>query len=422
MAKGIVHDALLASHHSVRGSMPSVVRTTAAIRPAPAGSTQGVPVVTASASSSAASTGANRFRRPLAALATAALLGGLLTGVGAGTANASPPARTTTMRYISPARCAANKAAGKITFVTGFEYEATVGTIDPVAAQALGYYKDLCLDVAIQAGTGDPGPTAQATAAGTSTISELGGASDVVTTNANGIDTDAIAMYGNTNALVLITMAKTTSLKQLEGETLGYKGSMPPQITAMLTKAGVDTAKVKEVGVGYDPTILPRGQVQALTGYKSNEVPTLEGDGYKIRTWDPGNYGIHGTFNALVANPAFASAHPTAVEDFLRATFKAFSYCQTDINPCLADLGKLTPTGFDKASNLARWKVESKLVTSTFLPGRGIGAESVAQYTPEYKLLLGDKLIPKSINLSKVVTPQYVAAIEHNGKLIWPAP
>jgi hypothetical protein len=66
--------------------------------------------------------------------------------------------------------------------------------------------------------------------------------------------------------------------------------------------------------------------------------------------------------------------------------------------------------------------VESKLVTSTFLPGRGIGAESVAQYTPEYKLLLGDKLIPKSINLSKVVTPQYVAAIEHNGKLIWPAP
>lgn len=342
------------------------------------------------------------------------LLGGLLSTALASPASASP--------LISPARCAANRAAGRITFITGFEYEATVGTIDPVAAQAQGYFKDLCLDVSIKPGTGNPSPSAQAVAAGRATIAELGGASDVITTNANGIDTKAIAMYGNVNAIVLITMRNITNLRQLEGKTLGYKGAMPPQITAMLEKAGVNLRKVREVGVGYDPTILPRGQVQALTGYKSNEVATLEADHYKIRTWDPGSFGIKGTFNSFVANPKFAAAHPTAVEDFLRASFKAYAFCERSASVCMSDLAKVSQAGFDTASNLARWRVESQLVNRHLLPGKGLGAESVAQYTPELNLLRADKLIPENVNLSKVVAPQYVSAIERGTKLIWPAP
>lgn len=364
-------------------------------------------------------------RRPawltvLVALVTLTLSGaaaGLLVAPAAGAA----PARKATP-LISAARCAKNKAAGKITFITGFEYEATVGTIDPVVAAAKGYFSDLCLNVAIKPGSGDTTTAAQAVAAGTATVAELGGASDVITTNANGIHTDAIAMYGNVNAIVLITGQSITNLKQLEGKTLGYKGAMPPQITAMLLKAGVNVKKVREVGVGYDPTILPRGQVQALTGYKSNEVVTLEGDGYKIRTWDPGSFGIKGTFNSFVANPAFAKAHPTAVEDFLRASFKAYAFCTHSPAACMNDLAKASPVGFDKKSNLTRWKAESGLVDHHLLAGKGLGAESVAQYTPELKLLLGAKLIPHTVNLSKVVTPRFVAAIEHGGKLVWPAP
>lgn len=348
------------------------------------------------------------------------MLGGLLGTAPSAPASASPAIGASPM--IGGARCAANRAAGRITFITGFEYEATVGTIDPVAAQALGYYRDLCLDVSIKPGTGNPSPAAQAVAAGRATIAELGGASDVITTNANGIDTDAIAMYGNVNAIELITMRNITNLRQLEGKTLGYKGSMPPEITAMLEKAGVDLRKVREVGVGYDPTILPRGQVQALTGYKSNEVPTLEADHYKIRTWDPDSFGIKGTFNALVANPKFATTHPTAVEDFLRATFKAYEFCERSASVCLADLAKVSQAGFDTASNRARFRIESQLVDRHLLPGKGLGAESVAQYTPELKLLRADKLIPETVDLSKVVTPRFVAAIERGSKLIWPAP
>jgi ABC-type nitrate/sulfonate/bicarbonate transport system substrate-binding protein len=359
-------------------------------------------------------------RRLLAGASVLAILG--LVAAATPAAAGARTGTTDAAHDISPSRCSANRAAGRITFVTGFEYDATVGTIDPVAAAAQGYFADLCLHVSIKPGSGNPTPTAQAVAAGTATIGEVGGASDVITTSAGGIRTDAIAMYGNVNAITLITLRSITNLKQLEGKTLGYKGSMPPEITAMLTRAGVDLHKVREVGVGYDPTILPRGQVQALTGYKSNEVPTLEADGYKIRSWAPDSYGIKGTFNALVANPSFARRHPTAVEDFLRASFEAYGYCQSHAATCLADEAKVEGAGYDLASNRREWQIERALVDHSLLPGRGLGAETVAQFRPELQLLVAFRVIRHSVDLSRIVTPGFVAAIERHGKLIWPAP
>ena len=49
-------------------------------------------------------------------------------------------------------RCAANEAAGTITFLTGFDYAATSSIIDVITADGAGYYDDLCLDVEIRPG------------------------------------------------------------------------------------------------------------------------------------------------------------------------------------------------------------------------------------------------------------------------------
>ena len=48
-------------------------------------------------------------------------------------------------------RCAANEAAGTITYLSGFDFAATASIIDVVVADAAGYYEDLCLDVELTA-------------------------------------------------------------------------------------------------------------------------------------------------------------------------------------------------------------------------------------------------------------------------------
>ncbi|MGC8628210.1 MAG: ABC transporter substrate-binding protein [Acidimicrobiales bacterium] len=320
---------------------------------------------------------------------------------------------------VSPARCRANHDAGTITYLTGFGWQSSVGILDPVAAEAQGFYSQLCLQVLLKPGNGDPTSTSQLVAAGRATVGELGSASDAITAAAGGIPVDAVATYGNMTASTLLTMPSITNLRQLDGKTIGYKGAMPPIITAMLEKAGVNMKSLKEVAVGYDPTILPRGQVQGLTAYKSNEPLQLEDDGYKIREWDPTSFGFRGTFNVLDVNRAWADAHTTTLEDFLRATFHAFYWCLSHGPTCINDAAS-HQAGYDVHQNLQRWRVESQEVTSTLVPGHGVGFEDQAQWQPEYHLLLADHLIARPVKLATVMDAAYVNAIYRGNTLQWP--
>ena len=341
----------------------------------------------------------------------------------AGTVGPESSASATTggTTLVSSSRCAANRAAGTITYLTGFGWQASVGILDPIAAQAEGFYSDMCLRVDLKPGNGDPTSSSQLVAAGRATVTELGSPSDAITAVAGGIPVDAVATYGNTTASTLLTMSSVTNLRQLDGKTIGYKGAMPPIITAMLEKAGVNVRSLKEVSVGYDPTILPRGQVQGLTAYKSNEPIELKDDGYKFREWDPDSFGLRGAFNVFDVNRAWATAHPQAMQDFLRATFEAFHYCLSHATACVNDAARYQ-TGYLVRQNVQRWQVESGEVDNTLLAGHGVGYEDQAQWEPEYRLLLADHLIKHPVQLSGIINATYVDAIYDGASLIWPGP
>ncbi len=362
---------------------------------------------------------ARRRRRRPGSLIGAVLAAGVLSGLLVGSASASTATGGNTL--VSSARCAANRAAGTITYLTGFGWQASVGILDPIAADALGYYSAMCLRVQLKPGNGDPTSSGQLVAAGRATVTELGSPSDAITAAAGGIPIDAVATYGNTTASTLLTMPSVTNLRQLDGKTIGYKGAMPPIITAMLEKAGVNLRSVKEVSVGYDPTILPRGQVQALTAYKSNEPIQLKDDGYKFHEWDPGSFGLNGAFNVFDANRTWADAHPGAMEDFLRATFEAYHYCLSHVSTCVQEAARYQ-AGYPVHQNIQRWQLETGEVDGTLLPGHGVGYEDQAQWEPEYKILLADHLIKHPVSLATIINPAYIAAIYHGPALIWPGP
>lgn len=325
------------------------------------------------------------------------------------------------MTGISAARCAENKAAGKITFLTPFQYAASVGILDVLAAQQQGYFKALCLNIDIKPG----GVNAALVSSGKAQLGGVGGPSDAITAAANGAKIVGISTYGNTSAIELLTLANSgiNTLKDFEGKTLGYKGAMPPLLEAMFVKAGVSNSKIREISVGYDPTILPKGQVNALVAYKSNEQLTLQGMGVKLKIWDPETYGLKSAFNTQIANKAFAQAHPTAIEDFLRASYAGFAYSNgsnAQLQTVLAYAAELTGGGnYDIKASTLRWQAESKLVTSTLLAGHGVGWETTAQWTPELGYLQQFKLISKPVDLTTLIDNSYNQAI-YNGTVLKP--
>ncbi|WP_432545975.1 ABC transporter substrate-binding protein [Kineococcus sp. SYSU DK004] len=355
-----------------------------------------------------------------AALLLAACGGG---GGGEGDGGAPPAERAEQGSAVGEERCAANREAGTVTYVTGYQFQASASILDPVAAEALGYFDAVCLDVQLQPGTGETAQNAQLVAAGTAQVSSIAGNADVLVNVANGVDVTAVATFGHVPVATLMTGPEVTSLGQLEGTTLGHKGALPVTIEAMLRADGVDVDRVTQVVVGYDPTVLVRGQVQSLTGYKSNEPLTLAELGEEVVQWDPEDYGVPGSIATTIVNPAFLAEHRTAVEDFLRAQLRAYSYCEENAAECVGYAAERAQAGYDEEHNAAVWEVESGLVDSSLPDGQPLGTldEELMRTEAEFLVQMGQ--IPAAPDPASFTDPDVVPALyDGAGELVWPVP
>ncbi|MFF5083176.1 ABC transporter substrate-binding protein [Actinoplanes sp. NPDC000266] len=323
---------------------------------------------------------------------------------------------------ISADRCAKNKAAGKITYLSGYQWQASASILEYAAAKKLGYFDAVCLDVTMQPGTGDTSQNTKLLASGKVTVSPVS-QQDVLSANANGIKVTGVSSYSNVGLEVLMTKNDVTDLKQLDGTTLGQKGAMPIGVQAMLVQTGADFGSVKQVTVGYDPSVLTRGQVKSLTGFISNEPNQLKAAGTPVTVWRPYDYKVPGSLGAMAVNPDFAAKNPEAVQDFLRAGLHAFEYCEDNAEECVKAAAELTGAGYDEKQNLAVWQTEDKVVRDSLKPGAALGAIDTANVTALAEML--NKYTKTSITPEQAASEfdsSYVSAIYQGDKLIWPAP
>ncbi|MCY9787069.1 ABC transporter substrate-binding protein [Nocardiopsis sp. EMB25] len=320
-------------------------------------------------------------------------------------------------------RCATNQDAGTITYVTGYQYQASVSILEAIAADALGYFDAVCLDVEIQPGTGDTVGNAQFVAGGTAQFTSLGNEAEILQANTNDIGVIGIATYGHVPIATLMTGPDVEELSDLEGSTLGHKGMLPAPLEAMLVADGVDLDEIEQVEVGYDPSVLPRDQVQALTGFRSNEPFLLEGMGEEYREWLPEDYGVVGSFGVMATSPEFAEENPTVVEDFLRALSRAFDYCAQEENgrECVEFAAELDGTEYDVDHNLNVWQAESSLAAGTTREGSPVGFIDLDSTEAEGETLVAAGQLDELPNLAPLFDPSYLEGVHTNGEVTWPA-
>jgi NitT/TauT family transport system substrate-binding protein len=318
------------------------------------------------------------------------------------------------------AECTANKAAGTIHFASPFGYDASAGIIDVYAAEKLGYFADLCLDVDFIAVPTSASPYALVSADAAQITGE-GSAADAIVQEADGSNFIGVSTYGDTSDYALLTRAGITRLTQLEGKALGYHTVLPVVLNEMLVKAGVDVAKVRLIDdQTYDPFLLVHGSFDALEAYQSNEPITLRAAHDRFMMWTPAQFGISGTFNVQVANRKFLASHRAATADFLRASFRAFAYCTTHAAICVGYLARAQGPTFDVAHGEAEWRLESALALDHHLAGQGLGVETWAEWAPEARAVARYKLVPGPIDLAAAEDTSLASSLYRGTKLIWP--
>ena len=351
--------------------------------------------------------------------------GALLTAAGASTS----PKRLAGAPIVSGRRCAVNRAAGTMTFVSPFLYDASAGIIDVVDAKLLGYFSELCISVNIVIPSQSLSPY-QLVSAGRGTITGEGSAADTLIGTANGENLVAIATLADTSDYALLTRASITNLRQLDGKLLGYHTQLPVVLTEMLKRAGARISSINEINdTSYNPTVLfdRNPGYAAIQAYQSNEPLTLESQGYRLksafREWTPAQFGVQGTFNVQVVNGTFLKKHPSTVADFMRAELHALSYCLAHESTCVTlEQNAASAAGFSGSlsHSLAEWRLEATLVRKHTLPGQGIGVETRAEWTPEAKAVVSFGLLRRAPALSRVENTTLVAGLYRGTTLQWP--
>jgi putative hydroxymethylpyrimidine transport system substrate-binding protein len=319
------------------------------------------------------------------------------------------------------AQCNRNKAVGTITYISPFGYDAAAGLMDVFVAQHLGYFKDLCLDVSINAAAQNG---QQLVSSGRAQFTSIGSAADDLLAKANGANLTAIATDGAQDPHAIYTQAKITNLKQLDGGTLGYHINVTPAADAMLVAAGADPKKVKFISLtSYDPTVVTRGQINGAIGYASNEPNELKLAHQKFNEFLPSQYGVGGTYTVMQVNTTWFQQHRAVAADWMRADLKALQYCITNQSACVSYMTGLAAThGLGKAfpPNLESkvWATESTYV----LKNNGLppGVQTYSEWQPSVTLVTrygGAKNVP---SLPQVLDPGLVASLYKGNTLIWP--
>jgi NitT/TauT family transport system substrate-binding protein len=222
-------------------------------------------------------------------------------------------------------RCEANRAAGTITYLTGFDYAASASMIEVMVAEEKGYFEDVCLDVEITGSFSTA--NYPLVAGGEAQFASAGSFSEIVSFAAAN-DTSFVATQVDGRVPVdalIVKPGRAKTLEDLAGTTIGVKGKLPTGVEAMLATAGLhegDDFQTVPLD-GFDPTAhIAIDSIVGFPGYKSNEPGALKRAHIDFDLFDPIDHGVAGSFGVVYTTPKFVAEHPTAAADFVRASLR----------------------------------------------------------------------------------------------------
>lgn len=215
----------------------------------------------------------------------------------------------------------------ELVFMPGYKPQASLPFVGVYVALEKGFFAAQSLKVTLQASPGQ-GQHLQLTAAGKVQVTTQDAAVMLQRRADPGLPLVAFALLGQKGqqAFAALESSPIRSPKDWEGRTVGYKGTPPPDLFALMDAAGVDRGKVKLVNVGFDPRLLAEGKVDVYPVFKSNEPYLLRSWGYPVRLWEAADYGVPALGLVYVTSEETLRTQPEALTRFLGAALQGIRY------------------------------------------------------------------------------------------------
>lgn len=303
----------------------------------------------------------------------------------------------------------APKALIPITFMAGYKPQANLPFVGAYIAKEKGFFEQNGLDVTIEHSPGR-GEHVQLLVAGTVQVTTMDAATILQRRADPGLPVVSIALIGQRGqqAFAALKSSGIETPKDWEGKTVGYKGTPPPDLYALLAAAGADVNKVNLVNVGFDPRVLTEGKVDVYPLFKSNEPYLLRKWGYDITLWDAADYGVPTLGLAYVTSEDYLRTHPDVLTRFLRAALQGITYAQADPDEAIQIVIKYA--GPETDPDHMRYMLETELRDAQ--SEHGFGWQSVEQWQALASMLAQYQALPANLDVQAAFTTTIWAAAQ----------
>lgn len=294
-------------------------------------------------------------------------------------------------------------------FMAGFKPQANLPFVGAYVAKEKGYFADEGLDVTIKHSAGG-GEHLQLLAAGEVQVTTQDAAVLLQRRADPGLPLVSLALIGQKGQQAFVAMADSgiDTPKDWEGHTIGFKGTPPPDLFAIMEAAGVDQSKVELVNVGFDPRVFTEGQVDVYPVFKSNEPDTIRGWGYELNMWDAADFGVPTLGLTYVTTEVMIAQNPELLQKFMNAVMRGIAFAQE--NPEEAVDIVMIYAGEDADPAHMRYMLDTELadaesgITDEF----GLGWQTAEQWQALHDMLVQYEAIAKPVDVAAAFTTQFL--------------
>lgn len=289
-------------------------------------------------------------------------------------------------------------------FMAGYKPQANLPFVGVYVAKEKGYFLSEGLDVEIQHSTGR-GEHLQLLMTGAVQVTTQDAAVLLQRRADPGLPLVSIALIGQRGqqAFAALKSSGMRTPKDWEGKRVGYKGTPPPDLFAIMEAAGVDRARVELVNVGFDPRVLVQGLVDVYPLFKSNEPYLLRQMGYELVIWEAADYGVPTLGLAYVSSEEQIQRDPDLLVRFLRAAMKGIEDARANPEEAVDIVLKYAPQA-DRGHMRFMLETELKDAESEVTRAHGLGWQTREQWEALYEVLRRYNAIAKPVEIDRVFT------------------
>jgi putative hydroxymethylpyrimidine transport system substrate-binding protein len=224
-----------------------------------------------------------------------------------------------------------------------------------------------------------------------------------------------------TAGIMMPATSGVTSLKQLEGKTLGVTGIPFNKVMLeySLKKSGIDLSKVKIVTVGFTPMpLLMSHRIDGLGDAITWSEPAMYNTQLKKPADDKSTYKYFAFYEngvpryytlGVVADERNLAKDPELAKRFLRAWAKGQAWAIANQKAAVDNLRKRYPE-LNEAESLANLAEIARISQSDETKAHGLGWQDQAVWAKQEAFMREAGLIPAPVDVSKAVTNAYLPA------------